>query len=120
MGLGMAAGSRAHLEETALSQRSWYRNLLMHGFHFLVLLVAGGAIKDTQCGFKVRLSPSFACALHNSDLLKASLVANMARLGSSWMAVLLKHDDAVLFLGVHGLGTCRSSAAVLRGSQYRD
>lgn len=56
MGLGIAAGSRAHLEATALSQRSWSRNLLMHGFHLLVLLVAGGATKDTQCGFKVRLS----------------------------------------------------------------
>ena len=56
MGLGIAAGSRAHLEATALSQRSWSRNLLMHGFHLLVLLVAGGAIKDTQCGFKVSLS----------------------------------------------------------------
>lgn len=56
IGLGIAAGSRAHLEGRALSQRSWSRNLLMHGFHLLVLLVAGGAIKDTQCGFKVRLS----------------------------------------------------------------
>lgn len=52
-GLGMAVGSRAHLEAKATSQRSWYRNLLMHGFHFVVLLVVGGAIKDTQCGFKV-------------------------------------------------------------------
>ncbi|CAL5226048.1 g8860 [Coccomyxa viridis] len=53
IGLGIAAGSRAHLEGRALSQRSWSRNLLMHGFHLLVLLVAGGAIKDTQCGFKL-------------------------------------------------------------------
>ena len=29
------------------------RNFLMHGFHVLVMLVVGGAIRDTQCGFKV-------------------------------------------------------------------
>ena len=30
-----------------------YRNLLMHGFHLLVMCVAGNAVRDTQCGFKV-------------------------------------------------------------------
>ena len=25
----------------------------MHGFHVVVLLVAGGGVRDTQCGFKV-------------------------------------------------------------------
>ena len=57
--LGMAVGSRAHLEAEAIAHRSWHRNLLMHGFHFVVLLVAGGAVKDTQCGFKVSVE---ACA----------------------------------------------------------
>lgn len=52
-GLGVAVGSRAHLEAEAMSQRSWHRNLLMHGFHLVVLLVAGGGTRDTQCGFKV-------------------------------------------------------------------
>ena len=52
-GLAMAVGSRSHLENEALAQRSWYRNFLMRGFHLLVLTVAGGAIRDTQCGFKV-------------------------------------------------------------------
>lgn len=33
--------------------RHWLRNFLMHGFHVLVMLVVGGAIRDTQCGFKV-------------------------------------------------------------------
>lgn len=51
---GMVIGSRAHLESTdAVAKRHWCRNLLMHGFHFLVLLVAGPGVKDTQCGFKV-------------------------------------------------------------------
>lgn len=52
---GVVAGSRAHLETTdAVTQREWYRQVLMHGFHFLVTLVAGKRIRDTQCGFKVR------------------------------------------------------------------
>lgn len=54
-GAAVAVGSRAHLEAVAISRRAWYRNFLMHGFHFVVLLVAGGAVKDTQCGFKVFL-----------------------------------------------------------------
>ena len=62
--LGMAVGSRAHLEAKAIAQRSWHRNLLMHGFHFVVLLVAGGAVKDTQCGFKV----SAATCTRRSDM----------------------------------------------------
>ena len=37
----------------AMSRRHWLRNFLTHGFHLLVLLVVGGAVRDTQCGFKV-------------------------------------------------------------------
>ena len=51
----MVVGSRAHLEKEAIAKRHWYRNFLMRGFHMLVLFVAGGAVKDTQCGFKVGL-----------------------------------------------------------------
>jgi len=47
-------GSRHHLQSKAQARRSWHRNILMHGFHLLVLLVAGPACpKDTQCGFKL-------------------------------------------------------------------
>ncbi|KAG6527000.1 hypothetical protein ZIOFF_009087 [Zingiber officinale] len=35
------------------SQRKWYRNFLMKGFHLVVLLTAGPGIRDTQCGFKM-------------------------------------------------------------------
>lgn len=49
----LVVGSRAHLQAAALTQRKWYRNVLTHGFHFLVALAIGGAIKDTQCGFKL-------------------------------------------------------------------
>jgi dolichyl-phosphate beta-glucosyltransferase len=53
-GLGVAIGSRAHLEEASRAQRSGLRTLLMHGFHALVAGVSGLThIKDTQCGFKL-------------------------------------------------------------------
>ncbi len=51
--VGVAVGSRAHMEQAAIAKRTWLRNFLMHGFHMLVTFVAGGAVKDTQCGFKV-------------------------------------------------------------------
>mmetsp|Transcript_22815 Transcript_22815/g.58481 ORF Transcript_22815/g.58481 Transcript_22815/m.58481 type:complete len:339 (-) Transcript_22815:91-1107(-) len=52
--LGMVYGSRHHLQGKACAKRAWYRNILMHGFHVLVLLVAGPlSPKDTQCGFKL-------------------------------------------------------------------
>ncbi|KAK9813146.1 hypothetical protein WJX72_009856 [[Myrmecia] bisecta] len=52
-GLAMSVGSRAHMEQQAIAKRTWARNFLMHGFHFLVMFVAGGAVRDTQCGFKL-------------------------------------------------------------------
>jgi len=51
--VGMVVGSRAHLEDDAIATRHWYRNFLMRGFHLLVLFVAGGSVRDTQCGFKL-------------------------------------------------------------------
>mmetsp|Transcript_26205 Transcript_26205/g.47971 ORF Transcript_26205/g.47971 Transcript_26205/m.47971 type:complete len:267 (+) Transcript_26205:355-1155(+) len=50
-GVGAAFGSRAHMERTV--KRSALRTFLMKGFHMLVLFVAGGKIRDTQCGFKL-------------------------------------------------------------------
>lgn len=32
----LVCGSRAHLEKEAIATRSIFRNILMHGFHFLV------------------------------------------------------------------------------------
>jgi dolichyl-phosphate beta-glucosyltransferase len=53
-GLCVGVGSRAHLEETAVAERTVFRNILMWGFHFLVRFVGGiHGIKDTQCGFKI-------------------------------------------------------------------
>lgn len=46
-------GSRAHLEKESTAQRSFFRTILMHGFHLLVWLFAVRKIRDTQCGFKL-------------------------------------------------------------------
>lgn len=46
-------GSRAHLEDESIAERSRFRTFLMHGFHTLVWLFAVRGIRDTQCGFKL-------------------------------------------------------------------
>lgn len=51
--LALVVGSRSHLEDESLATRSWIRNLLMHGFHFIVWAFAVRSIRDTQCGFKL-------------------------------------------------------------------
>jgi len=53
-GQGVVVGSRAHLVGTeAVVKRSLVRNILMHGFHFLLRTFGVGHIRDTQCGFKL-------------------------------------------------------------------
>lgn len=46
-------GSRAHLEDDAVASRSYFRTILMYGFHFLVWFFAVRGLRDTQCGFKL-------------------------------------------------------------------
>lgn len=44
-----------------VQQRSFFRNLLMHGFHLFIRLLtppATAAIRDTQCGFKLFSRPA--------------------------------------------------------------
>ncbi|KAF6375913.1 ALG5 dolichyl-phosphate beta-glucosyltransferase [Rhinolophus ferrumequinum] len=36
-----------------LRERSYFRTLLMYGFHFLVWFLCVQGIRDTQCGFKL-------------------------------------------------------------------
>ncbi|XP_075419057.1 dolichyl-phosphate beta-glucosyltransferase [Tenrec ecaudatus] len=52
-GMAIACGSRAHLEQDSIAQRSYFRTLLMYGFHFLVWFLCVKGIRDTQCGFKL-------------------------------------------------------------------
>jgi len=52
-GLGIVIGSRAHLVEDVVAKRSFLRNVLMYGFHILVVLAGVPKIRDTQCGFKM-------------------------------------------------------------------
>lgn len=51
--LAVVCGSRAHLEEESIAQRSIFRTFLMYGFHFLVWFLCVKGIRDTQCGFKL-------------------------------------------------------------------
>uniref|UniRef100_A0A8C8SFU4 Dolichyl-phosphate beta-glucosyltransferase n=1 Tax=Pelusios castaneus TaxID=367368 RepID=A0A8C8SFU4_9SAUR len=51
--MAIACGSRAHLEQDSVAQRSYFRTLLMYGFHFLVWFLCVKKIRDTQCGFKL-------------------------------------------------------------------
>lgn len=51
--VAISVGSRAHLEDEAVASRSFFRTILMHGFHFLVWFFAVKGIRDTQCGFKL-------------------------------------------------------------------
>lgn len=50
---GISIGSRAHLEKEAVAKRTFFRTILMYGFHFVVWLFAVRGIRDTQCGFKL-------------------------------------------------------------------
>ncbi|ETN84264.1 RNA polymerase Rpb3/Rpb11 dimerization domain protein [Necator americanus] len=49
----VVVGSRAHLEAEAVATRSFFRTILMHGFHLLVWLFSSRTVRDTQCGFKL-------------------------------------------------------------------
>jgi dolichyl-phosphate beta-glucosyltransferase len=52
-GHGIVVGSRAHKQDEAVARRSFFRNILMWGFHLAVQLVGVRGVKDTQCGFKL-------------------------------------------------------------------
>nr|SVE79064.1 EOG090X0BIY [Daphnia lumholtzi] len=56
--LGLVCGSRAHLEKEAIASRSFFRTVLMKGFHLLVWLFAARSVRDTQCGFKLLTRPT--------------------------------------------------------------
>jgi len=49
----IACGSRRHLENDSVAQRTLFRTFLMYGFHFLVWFLCVKGIRDTQCGFKL-------------------------------------------------------------------
>ncbi|XP_038056980.1 dolichyl-phosphate beta-glucosyltransferase-like [Patiria miniata] len=51
--MAIVCGSRAHLQDEAVAQRSFFRTVLMYGFHFLVWFLCVRGVRDTQCGFKL-------------------------------------------------------------------
>ena len=66
---GLAIGSRNHLVEKVVSQRAWYRNILMHGNNFIVQNIVGVKnINDTQCGFKLFKRKSMRAIFRNMHL----------------------------------------------------
>lgn len=81
----MVVGSRKHLEATdAVAKRHWARNVLMHGFHFFVTLVAGDAIHDTQCGFKIFTRRSCRQLFQNMRLQRWSFDVELAYLARTF------------------------------------
>ncbi|KDQ19600.1 glycosyltransferase family 2 protein [Botryobasidium botryosum FD-172 SS1] len=85
-GQGVVVGSRAHLVGTeAVVKRSLVRNILMHGFHFLLRTFGVGHIRDTQCGFKLftrTTSQSLFPSLHITNWIfdvELLLLARMLR-----------------------------------------
>lgn len=78
-------GSRSHLQDEAVAHRKWYRNLLMFLFHFLVSIIVGTKIRDTQCGFKLfkrqaaqRIFPSLHIARWAFDIEIVVLAQNLS------------------------------------------
>ena len=67
-GFGVCIGSRAHLQENAIAERAWYRNILMFVFHFLVMSLTVKNIRDTQCGFKIFTRKTAAALFSNLHL----------------------------------------------------
>lgn len=51
--LVLAIGSRAHMEQDSIACRSFFRTILMKGFHLLVRTCCVRTVRDTQCGFKM-------------------------------------------------------------------
>lgn len=51
--VGLAIGSRAHLQHVSMAKRAFYRTVLMKGMHLAVAVLCTTSIKDTQCGFKL-------------------------------------------------------------------
>ena len=58
LNLSIAIGSRAHLQDSSVAQRSLLRTILMYGFHFLVVMLCSSRVRDTQCGFKLFSRPA--------------------------------------------------------------
>lgn len=67
-GRGVVVGSRAHLEKQAVAKRTFFRSVLMYGFHLLVWLFAVKTVKDTQCGFKLFSREAARVLFYNLNL----------------------------------------------------
>ena len=91
---GIAVGSRAHLQDDAVANRSFLRNILMYGFHMFVFLVGGiSNIKDTQCGFKLFSRPAARAIFPQMNIerwafdVEIFVIANMMGIKATEVAV---------------------------------
>jgi len=84
-GYGIGVGSRAHLQGEAEAKRTFFRNLLMWGFHLVVTWIGGiRGIRDTQCGFKL-FSRKSACVLfRNLHLSRWAFDVELLWLAQQW------------------------------------
>lgn len=91
--LAIVCGSRAHLADEAIATRSYFRTILMHGFHFLVGILATSQIKDTQCGFKMFTKMAAAQCFLNLHVerwafdVEMLYIANLLRISVAEVAV---------------------------------
>jgi len=98
-GQGIVCGSRAHLQDASIAERTLFRTILMHGFHLCVWTFAVKNIRDTQCGFKL-LTRSTARIVFKSihierwafdvEMLK---IAEMMKIPVAEVAVMWKEVD---------------------------
>jgi len=62
----LVIGSRAHMENESVAERSLFRTILMKGFHVWVKVVGGvSKVHDTQCGFKLFTRPAARFLFYN-------------------------------------------------------
>jgi len=63
---GVVVGSRAHLEDDAVAQRSFFRTVLMYGFHFAVAVLCVRGIRDTQVRLLLPTGLCFQCTARDA------------------------------------------------------
>ncbi|KAK7096648.1 hypothetical protein V1264_003729 [Littorina saxatilis] len=82
--LVVVCGSRAHLEDKAIAERSMFRTFLMKGFHFLVWFLCVRGINDTQCGFKLLTRPAAELLFNNLHVNRWAFDVDMLYLAQSF------------------------------------
>lgn len=80
----IACGSRRHLESDSVAQRTLFRTILMHGFHFLVWFLCVKGIRDTQCGFKLLTRTAALKTFSNLHVLRWAFDVDLLYIAESF------------------------------------